>query len=145
MRIHDLKPRPASRKNRKRVGRGTGSGLGTHAGRGDGGQKSRSGGSVRLGFEGGQTPLFRRLPKRGFKNIFADKYSAVNVRALNRFDEGTEITPELLLEAGLIKRRNKVKIMGDGDLKHSLTIKAHKFTKSALEKIEAAGGRAEVL
>lgn len=145
MRIHELKPRPAGRKNRKRVGRGTGSGLGTHAGRGDGGQKSRAGGRTRLGFEGGQTPLFRRLPKRGFKNIFADSYSAVNVRSLNRFAEGTEITPAVLLEAGLIKRKDRVKIMGDGELNHSLTIKAHKFTRAALEKIEAAGGRAEVL
>jgi len=145
MRIHELKPRPEAKKARKRIGRGTGSGRGTTAGRGHKGQNARSGGKVRLDFEGGQMPLFRRFPKRGFKNIFADKYSALNVRSLNQFDEGTEVTPEVLLEKGLIKRGTKVKILGDGELKPSLTVKAHKFTKTAQEKIEAAGGRAEVL
>lgn len=145
MRLHELKPRPGAKKNRKRLGRGSGSGRGTTAGRGHKGQKSRSGGGVRLGFEGGQTPLYRRLPKRGFKNIFADSYSTVNVEDLNRFTSGTEITPELLLQEGMVARQSRVKILGDGELKNSLTVRAHRFSKAAVEKIEAAGGQVEVL
>lgn len=110
------------------------------------GQKSRSGGGVRLGFEGGQMPLYRRLPKRGFKNIFATEYAIVNVADLNRFDANTEVTPELLVEAGVIKKTlDGVKVLGNGELEKALTVKAAKFSKSAAEKIEAAGGKAEVM
>ena len=110
------------------------------------GQKQRSGGGVRLGFEGGQMPLYRRLPKRGFTNIFATEYSAINVDVLNRYEDGTVVTPELLKEDGVVKKLNDgVKILGDGELQKKLTVQASKFTKSAKEKIEAAGGKAEVI
>jgi large subunit ribosomal protein L15 len=146
MNLHELKPAAGSRKKRKRVGRGPGSGTGKTAGRGHNGQKSRSGYSAKRGFEGGQMPLHRRLPKRGFKNIFRTEYRIVNVHALNRFEKGTELTPELMMEAGLLRKgKDGVKILGNGELKVSLTVKAHKFTKTAVEKIEAAGGKAEVL
>ncbi len=147
MRLHDLKPAEGSRKSKKRVGRGTGSGLGTTAGRGMNGQNSRSGGGVRPGFEGGQMPLFRRIPKRGFTNArFKKQWSIVNVSDLNQFRAKTKVTPELLVEKGLVKSLNyEVKILGDGELTKELTISAHKFTQSAREKIEAAGGKVEVI
>jgi large subunit ribosomal protein L15 len=146
MKLHELRPAAGSTKNRKRVGRGTGSGLGTTAGRGMNGQNSRSGGGVRPGFEGGQMPLFRRLPKRGFKNFTRKNWTIVNVETLNKFEDGTEITPELLLEAGVLSKiEYGVKILGDGELTKKLTVKANKFTQSAITKIEAAGGKAEVI
>jgi len=146
MKLHELRPAAGSTKNRKRVGRGTGSGLGTTAGRGMNGQNSRSGGGVRPGFEGGQMPLFRRLPKRGFNNFTRKNWTIVNVETLNRFEDGTEITPELLLESGVLNKvEYGVKILGDGELTKKLTVKANKFTQSAITKIEAAGGKAEVI
>ncbi len=147
MRLHELKPSEGSTKKPKRVGRGTGSGLGTTAGRGMNGQNSRSGGGVRPGFEGGQMPLFRRIPKRGFTNAkFRKDYAIVNIELLNRFEENATITPELLLEAGVIKKlQSGLKILGDGELSKSFTVRAHKFTQSAIKKIEAAGGKAEVI
>ena len=146
MKLHDLKAPQGSNKNRKRRGRGTATGQGKTGGRGMNGQKSRSGGGVRLGFEGGQMPLYRRLPKRGFNNKWATEYSIVNVRDLNRFEAGTEVTPELLKEAGIIKKLNDgIKILGNGELDRALTVKAQKFTKTAAEKISAAGGKAEVI
>ncbi|MEA3424378.1 MAG: 50S ribosomal protein L15 [Bacillota bacterium] len=147
MRLHDLKPAEGSRKNKKRVGRGTGSGLGTTAGRGMNGQNSRSGGGVRPGFEGGQMPLFRRLPKRGFTNArFKKNWTILNVTDLNVFEDKTDVTPEILLEKGLIKSlKFGIKILGDGELNKSLNIKANKFTQSAINKIEAAGGKVEVI
>ena len=142
MKLHELRPAEGSRKAPKRVGRGTGSGLGRNAGKGEKGQKSRSGGGVRLGFEGGQMPLYRRLPKRGFTNIFAK----INIDRLNMFENGTVVTPELLMEKGVIgKVYDGVKILGNGDLEKNLTVKAAKFSKAAAEKIEAAGGKVEVI
>jgi len=147
MRLHDLKPAPGSTKKRKRVGRGSGSGSGTTAGRGMNGQNSRSGGGVRLGFEGGQLPLFRRLPKRGFSNHrFKKIWTTVNIETLNCFEDGTEITPEVLVEAGIVKKFEEgLKILGNGELERKLIVKANKFTQSAIKKIEAAGGKAEVI
>ncbi len=144
MRLHDIKPADGARKDRKRVGRGGKRGY--TSGRGANGQKSRSGGGVRPGFEGGQTPLFRRLPKRGFNNKWATKYAEVNIRSLNRFDAGAEVTPELLLETGVIdKLLDGVKILGSGELNRPINVKAHRFSKSAIEKIEGAGGKTEVI
>ncbi|SHJ49624.1 LSU ribosomal protein L15P [Clostridium amylolyticum] len=146
MKLHELKPAAGSRKAPKRVGRGTGSGLGRNAGKGEKGQKARSGGGVRPGFEGGQMPLYRRLPKRGFTNIFAKEYVELNVDRLNIFENGTEVTLDLLLETGVVsKLKDGVKILGNGNLEKSLTVKATKFSKSAAEKIEAAGGKVEVI
>ncbi len=147
MQIHELAKDKVKRKKRKRVGRGSGSGLGTTAGRGMNGQNSRSGGGVRPGFEGGQMPLFRRLPTRGFNNKkFAKVWSEVNVEKLNAFNDGEVITPEMLLEKKIIKKLNDgVKIMGNGELQKKVTVKAQKFTKSAVEKIEAVGGKVEVI
>ncbi len=146
MRLHDLKPAKGQSKSQKRIGRGTGSGLGTTAGRGMNGQNSRSGGGVRPGFEGGQMPLFRRIPKRGFKNHFKKDWAIVNVGDLNRFEDGAEVTPDVLLESGLIKKTGfGVKILGDGELERKLTVKAGKFTASAEEKIKNAGGSIEVI
>ncbi|ANP70915.1 50S ribosomal protein L15 [Clostridium tyrobutyricum] len=146
MKLHELKSAPGSRKAPKRVGRGTGSGLGRNAGKGENGQKARSGGGVRLGFEGGQMPLFRRIPKRGFTNIFAKEYSQINIDRLNIFEDGTEVTPQLLLQKRIIKKsKNGLKILGNGELNKKLTVKAAKFTKAAAEKIEAAGGKVEVI
>ena len=145
MKLHDLQPAPGSRKSPKRVGRGTGSGIGKTSARGQKGQKSRSGGGVRPGFEGGQMPLSRRLPKRGFTNIFAKVYSTVNVGDLDCFDDGTEINVDFLKEIGFISKKNDgLKILGNGELTKKLTVKAAKFTKSAEEKITAAGGSKEV-
>jgi large subunit ribosomal protein L15 len=142
---HTLKPAPGSKHGRKRVGRGDGSGHGTYSGRGLKGQKSRAGGGVRLGFEGGQLPLIRRLPrKRGFFNIFRDEYNIVNVGRLNVFAADAEVTPQSLLEAGLIKSaKQPVKILGEGEINRPLVVKAKKFSSTAKTKIEAAGGRAE--
>ena len=150
MKLHDLKPAPGSKKNKKRVGRGMASGTGKTSGRGTKGQNARSGGGKGPYFEGGQLPLVRRLPfKRGFTNIHRIEYKPVNVSLLQeRFGDGDhkEITPELLVEAGVIKRADKaVAILGDGELTSALTVKAHRFSKSAQAKIEAAGGTVEVL
>lgn len=146
MKLHELKAVEGARKSPKRVGRGTGSGLGTTSGRGNKGQNARSGGGVRPGFEGGQMPLTRRLPKVGFTNIFAKEYAEVNVASLERFDNGTEITPEVLKQEGVIKNvKDGVKILGNGQLTKSLIVKAHKFSKTAQQKIESAGGKAEVI
>ena len=146
MKLHELRAVPGATKAPKRKGRGTATGQGKTAGRGMNGQKSRSGGGVRLGFEGGQMPLYRRIPKRGFTNLFGTEYTAINVEELNRFEAGTEVTPELIIETGMAKQvKDGIKILGNGTLKKALTVKAQKFSKSAIEKIEAAGGKAEVL
>jgi large subunit ribosomal protein L15 len=146
MKLHELRAAEGSTKNRKRRGRGHATGQGTTGGRGMNGQKSRSGGGVRLGFEGGQMPLYRRIPKRGFTNIFAKEYTELNVEALNRFEAGTVVNEQLLKEAGLVKQvKDGVKILGGGNLEKGVTVQAAKFTKSAVEKIEAAGGKAEVV
>lgn len=143
MKLHDLSPAKGSTKKRKRVGRGPGSGLGKTAGRGHKGQKSRSGYSRRLGFEGGQMPLIRRVPKRGFTNIFRTRYAIVNLGSLEGF-EG-DVTPDSLLEAGLVRKGLPVKILSGGECSSALKVSAHKFSKSAREKIEAAGGSCEEL
>ena len=145
MKIHELTPALDSNKAVKRIGRGHGSGNGKTAGKGHKGQNARSGGGVRIGFEGGQMPLARRIPKRGFNNIFATKYAIVNVSDLNKFKDGTVVDTELLVASGLVKKVNDgVKILGNGDLTAKLTVKAAKFSQSAIEKIEKAGGKAEV-
>ena len=141
MRLHDLKRPKGAVKTRKRVGRGSGSGWGKTAGRGQKGQKSRSGGGVRPGFEGGQMPLHRRIPKVGFQNPFRKDYAYVNVSELNRFDDGTEVTPALLVEQGLIKKlKDGVKVLGKGELERKLVVSAHKVSQGARQKIEALGG-----
>lgn len=146
MKIHELTPAPDSNKAVKRVGRGHGSGNGKTAGKGHKGQNARSGGGVRIGFEGGQMPLARRIPKRGFNNIFATKYAVVNVSDLNKFKDDTIVDTELLVASGLVKKVNDgVKILGNGELTAKLTVKAAKFSQSAIEKIEKAGGKAEVM
>ena len=146
MKLNELKYNEGSKKDIKRLGRGSSSGTGKTSGRGENGQKSRSGGGVRVGFEGGQLPLYRRLPKRGFTNIFAKKYTSINVEDLNKFDNGTEITAEVLKENGVIKKINDgIVVLGRGDLNKKVTIKAKRFSKSAEEKISAAGGKAEVI
>ena len=146
MKLHDMKPAEGARKQRKRVGRGTGSGHGKTSGRGHDGQNARSGGGVRLGFEGGQIPLFQRLPKRGFTNINRKEYAIVNLETLNRFDDGTEVTPELLIESGIVSNaKSGIKILGNGTLDKKITVKAHKFSASAKEAIEKAGGQTEVV
>ena len=146
MKLHELSPEPGSRKVRTRRGRGLGSGLGKTSGRGQKGQNSRSGGGVRTGFEGGQMPLYRRLPKRGFKNIFAKEYAEVNVSSLNRFEDGAVVDPVALIEEGILKNvLDGVRILGNGELTKKLTVKANGFTKSAEEKIKAAGGEVEVI
>lgn len=145
MELHNLKPVQGT-KNKKRVGRGTGSGTGKTAGSGHKGQNSRSGGKTRLGFEGGQTPFFKRIPKRGFTNINRKEYAIVNVSELNRYEDGTVITKDLLLADRLItKLESGLKILGNGQLEKKLTVKANKFTKSAVEKIQAVGGSIEVI
>ena len=146
MKLHELRAAEGATRARKRKGRGTASGNGTTAGRGMNGQNSRSGGGVRLGFEGGQMPLYRRLPKRGFNNKWGVTYDVVNVDELNKFEAGTVVNQAVLEEAGIVKQvRDGVKILGEGELKVALTVKANKFSKSAVEKIEAAGGKAEVI
>ena len=146
MRLHELSPVPGSTKEAKRKGRGHGSGNGKTAGKGHKGQNARSGGGVRPGFEGGQMPLYRRLPKRGFTNIFAKTYTEVKVSALNIFEDGAEVTAQALKDAGVIKKINDgITVLGNGELTKKLTVKAAKFTQSAKSKIEAAGGKAEVI
>lgn len=146
MKLHELSPSEGSKKKSFRVGRGHGSGNGKTSGKGQKGQNSRSGGGVRPGFEGGQMPIYRRLPKRGFTNIFAKKYTSINVEDLNVFDNGTEITAEMLKENGVIKKINDgLVVLGRGDLNKKVTIKAKRFSKGAQEKIDAAGGKAEVI
>ena len=146
MRLHELKKPEGSTKAPKRIGRGQGTGQGTTAGRGMNGQNSRSGGGVRLGFEGGQMPLYRRLPKRGFNNKWAKEYAEVNVKDLNKFDEGATVDAAALIEKGIVKKAlDGVKVLGNGELQKKLTVKAAKFSKSAAEKIEKAGGKAEVI
>ncbi|GEP84603.1 50S ribosomal protein L15 [Staphylococcus piscifermentans] len=146
MKLHDLHPAEGSRKVRNRVGRGAATGNGKTSGRGQKGQKARSGGKVRPGFEGGQLPLFRRLPKRGFTNINRKEFAVVNLEQLNRFEEGTEVTPELLIETGVVKNAKAgIKVLGNGSLEKKLTVKAHKFSASAAEAIDAKGGAHEVI
>lgn len=146
MKLSEMKAPVGATRKSKRKGRGYGSGLGKTAGRGMKGQNSRSGGGVRLGFEGGQMPLYRRIPKRGFTNIWRKEYAVINLADLNRFDEDAVITPELLLESGVINKLNcGLKVLGGGELEKKITVKAHKFSKTASEKIEAAGGKAEVI
>lgn len=148
MELNNLKPNKGAVRKRKRVGRGTASGYGKTAGRGQDGQHSRSGVGIRIGFEGGQMPLYRRLPKRGFNNFdFEKRYTTINLDRLANFEDGAEITAQILKDAGVIKKIEKdgLKILGDGEFTKKLTIKASKFTESAKQKIEAAGGKAEVI
>ena len=144
--LHNLKPAPGSRRNRRRIGRGPGSGHGKTAGRGSKGQKSRRGYSAKIGFEGGQMPLHRRIPKRGFTNIFRVEYAVVNIGRLSVYPAGEAIDPERLVADGMVKKLGAgLKILAHGELKHALKVKAHKFSKQAREKIEAAGGTVEVV
>lgn len=147
MKLHELKSADGSRKRRKIVGRGPGSNWGKTAGSGENGQKSRSGYSRKTGFEGGQLPLYRRLPKRGFTNArFKTEYAVINLSDLNKFEDGALITPEILKEMGLIKNeKNGIKILGNGKLEKKLTVKAHKFSSASKEQIEKLGGKAEVI
>ena len=146
MKLHELQYTEGARKTRKRVGRGTSSGTGKTAGRGQKGQGARSGGGKKPGFEGGQTPLFMRLPKRGFTNFNKLEYAIVNLDQLDTFEAGTVVCPKALKEAGLIKKElDGVKVLGNGTLEKAITVKAHKFSKSALAAIEAAGGKTEVI
>lgn len=144
--LKDLKPAPGSRHARKRVGRGIGSGLGKTSTKGHKGQNARSGGGVRPGFEGGQNPLYRRIPKRGFHNPFRKTYAIVNVGQLNDFDAGTVITPELLLATGLVRKpKDGIKILGEGEITVQLTVQAHYFSESALQKLQSSGSKTEVI
>ncbi len=147
MRLHEIGPAPGAKRRRKRVGRGPGSGWGKTAGRGQKGQKSRSGYSRRWGFEGGQMPLVRRVPKRGFTNIFREEFAEVNVGRLANFAAGTEVTPELLAEQGILRRREtlRVKLLGKGEIGVALTVRVHAASAGARQKIEAAGGRVELI
>lgn len=147
MKLEELKKNPGATHSKKRVGRGSGSGLGKTSGKGHKGQNARSGGGVRPLFEGGQLPLYRRLPKRGFSNaLFKVRYATVNVEDLNVFEEGTLVTPALLKETGMVKKQlNGIKVLGNGKLEKKLTIQAHKFSTSALEKIKESGSKAEVI
>ena len=147
MKLHTMYPNVGATTTRKRVGRGVGSGLGKTSGKGHKGQNARSGGGVRPGFEGGQLPLFRRLPKRGFSNArFKTEYATINLSDLNRFEDGAVVTPELLKEMGLVKNQlDGIKVLGNGTLEKKLTVKAHKFSSSAQEKIESLGGKIEVM
>ncbi|OYD06519.1 50S ribosomal protein L15 [Paludifilum halophilum] len=146
MKLHELKPAKGARKSRKRLGRGISAGQGKTAGRGHKGQKARAGGGTYPGFEGGQNPIYRRLPKRGFTNPTRKEYAVINLDVLNRFDEGTVVTPELLRESGVVKNmKDGLKVLADGELKVKLTVKAHKFSAAAAEKIASAGGTTEVL
>ena len=147
MKLNELKYNEGHKKAIKRLGRGASSGTGKTSGKGQKGQNARSGGGVRPGFEGGQLPLFRRLPKRGFSNaMFKKEYAVINVSDLNRFEDGMEITPELLFEMGIIKKQlSGIKVLGNGEIAKRLTVRAHKFSDIAKQKIEAAGGKAEVM
>ncbi|NLY73383.1 MAG: 50S ribosomal protein L15 [Tissierellia bacterium] len=146
MKLNNLKPAPGSKKGRRRVGRGQASGWGKTSARGHDGQNSRSGGGVRIGFEGGQLPIYRRLPKRGFSNHpFATRYAIINVAQLNEMEENL-ITPELLVEKGIVKKlQDGLKVLGEGEVTRAIEVKAHKFSASAVEKIEKAGGKVEVI
>lgn len=146
MKLHELQYTEGSRKNNFRLGRGQGSGNGKTAGKGHKGQKARSGGMNKVGFEGGQTPLARRLPKRGFTNINRKEYAIVNLSQLNNFKDGAEVNPTILKEMGIVKQsKDGIKILGEGELEKKLTVKANKFSKSAIAMIEQAGGKAEVI
>ena len=146
MKLHELQYSEGSRRSHYRKGRGIGSGNGKTAGVGHKGQNARSGGGVALGFEGGQLPLFRRLPKRGFKNVNRVNYATVNVSALNKYKAGTVVSPALLIEDGLVRKElDGIKVLGNGKLEVALTVQAHKFSKTAIEALEAAGGKVEVL
>ena len=147
MRLNDLRPAPGATHKRKRVGRGIGSGMGKTSTKGHKGQKARAGATPRLGFEGGQTPLHRRLPQRaGFRNVNRKEYAVVNLDDLERFEAGTEVTPELLKGNGIVKNlKDGIKILGFGEVTKALTVRAHKFSKSAEDKLKAVGGTAEVL
>ena len=147
MKLHTMKPAEGATFTRKRVGRGIGSGLGKTSGKGHKGQNARSGGGVRQGFEGGQLPLFRRLPKRGFTNaMFKTEYAVINLSDLNKFEDGATVTPELLKEMGLVKKQlDGIKVLGNGKLEKKLVVKAHKFSNVAKEQIEKLGGKAEVI
>ena len=146
MKLHELSPALGSKQTRNRIGRGLGSGNGKTAGKGMKGQNSRSGGGTRTGFEGGQMPIYRRLPKRGFKNIFAKEYAEVNVSTLERFDDGATVDPVALVEAGILKNvQDGIRILGNGELTKKLTVRANGFTKTAESKITAAGGKVEVI
>ena len=146
MKLHNLQPAEGSTHSRRRIGRGTGSGLGGTSTRGHKGAKARSGYKRKIGFEGGQMPLYRRLPKRGFTNIWGTEYTAVNVSVLNRFEDGETVNLEVLKAAGVVKQvKDGIKILGNGDITKKLTVQANKFSKTAIEKIEAAGGKVEVI
>lgn len=147
MKLHELQVNQGAKQTKKRVGRGPGSGLGKTSGKGHKGQNARSGGGVRPVFEGGQLPLYRRLPKRGFSNaMFKKTYAVINVSDLNAFEDGTEVTPELLFEMGIIKKQlSGIKVLGNGEIAKKLTVRAHKFSDVAKQKIEKAGGKAEVM
>lgn len=146
MKLHELSPAPGSTRTAKRIGRGHGSGWGKTAGKGHKGQLARSGKGMRAAFEGGQMPLARRVPKRGFNNIFAKKFSAINVSALNAFEDGAVVDTEAILKAGIVKKaQDGIKILGKGDLEKKLTVKVAAFSEAAKQKIEAAGGTAEVV
>ncbi len=146
MKLHELQYSEGARSSKKRLGRGQGSGLGKTSGKGEKGQNARSGGGVAPGFEGGQTPLWRILPKRGFTNFTRKEYATVSLDVLNRFDAGTEVTPALLKECGIVKQQlDGIKVLGNGTLEKALTVKAHKFSQTAVQAIEAAGGKVEVI
>lgn len=146
MKLHELSPAPGSVRDVKRIGRGHGSGNGKTAGKGHKGQKARAGRGIRAGFEGGQMPLHRRIPKRGFNNIFATPYTTINVAVLNRFEDGAVVNTEALLNAGIIKKAPYgVKVLGNGKIEKNLTVQVAAFSESAKAKIEAAGGKAEVI
>ena len=146
LQLHTIKPNPGAKHRRKRLGNGESSGLGKTCGKGNKGQKARSGGSIRPGFEGGQMPLQRRIPKRGFKNIFATKYASVNVEVLSRFEDGAVVDTKALQDAGIVKKTyDGVKFLGRGEVTKKLTVKAAAFSEGAKSKIEAAGGKAEVV
>ena len=146
MNLHEMKYNEGARKVSKRLGRGQGSGWGKTSGKGHKGQNARSGGGVAIGFEGGQTPYFKRMPKRGFNNVNRKEYAVVNLDVLNRFQEGVEVTPELLAETGLVKKQlDGIKVLGNGSLEKKLNVKCHKISKSAKDAIEKAGGKVEVI
>jgi large subunit ribosomal protein L15 len=145
MKLDGLKPSEGARKKRKRVGRGIGSGHGKTACRGAKGQNARTGGGTRAGFEGGQMPLQRRLPKRGFRSPFKKRYSLIHVGDLNRFPKDTVVEPDLLLQSGLVKKGEAIKLLSDGELEHPVTVHVHRASKAALEKVEAASGKVEVI